>query len=89
MCCSFSNEENLKKLGLNKRQIKVVFHVKKEGKITNKEYQEITGVSKPTATRELSELVNKRVLERVGTGKRDMHYRLASQKRAKNEPKLR
>jgi ATP-dependent DNA helicase RecG len=49
-------EEELQKLGLNNRQIKAVLYVKEKGKITNKEYQEINEVSKPTATRDLSEL---------------------------------
>jgi ATP-dependent DNA helicase RecG len=53
----FSQEE-LQKLGLNERQIKAVSYVKEKGKITNKEYQEINSVAKPTATRDLSELAD-------------------------------
>src|SRR5690606_22639060 len=49
--------EQLVKLGLNERQLKAVEYVKERGKITNKEYQEINLVAKPTATRDLSELV--------------------------------
>ena len=52
------SEEQLKQLGLSKRQIKAVFYVKKKGKITNKEYQELNGVSKPTASRDLKELTD-------------------------------
>src|SRR3990170_5673438 len=42
-------EENLKKMGLNERQIKAVIYVKEKGRITNKEYQGIANISKPTA----------------------------------------
>lgn len=63
-------EDLLKEKGLNERQMKVVLHTKDKNRITNKEYQRITGVSKPTATRELKELVEKKVFVRHGeTGK--------------------
>ncbi len=45
-------EERLREMGLNERQLKAVLYVKERGKITNKEYQELTGASKPTATRD-------------------------------------
>lgn len=53
----------LKRLGLNERQIKAVEYVKRNRKITNKEYQELTGVARMTATRDLTELVEKRILK--------------------------
>ena len=44
--------------------------VKEKGKITNLEYQKLTGVSKPTSTRDLLELVKKSVFKKFGkTGK--------------------
>ena len=52
-------EENLRKMGLNERQIKAVMYVKEKGKITNKEYQELNKISKATATRELKEIEEK------------------------------
>ena len=64
-------EEELKKLGLNERQIKAVLYVKEKGKITNGEYQEINDVSRRTATRDLLDLVEKftiLVQEGVGAG---------------------
>jgi len=64
----FSIEE-LKKIGLSERQIKAVLYVKEKGKITNKEYQEINAVAKPTATRDLTELADTyRVLTNIGIG---------------------
>ncbi len=64
------NEEELRKRGLNERQIKAVMYVKEKGKITNKEYQQLMQVSKAMATIELSDLVTKQVFLRKGvTGK--------------------
>jgi len=64
------NEEHLKKLRLNERQIKAVLYVKREGEITNKKYQEINNVSKKTATNDLAELVRLNIFLQVGiTGK--------------------
>src|SRR5690606_20618030 len=59
--------EKLGKLGLNERQVKAVLFVKENGKITNSEYQELYSISKATATRDLTELVeNYNVLEKLG-----------------------
>jgi ATP-dependent DNA helicase RecG len=63
------SEELLVRMGLNPRQIKAVQYVKVEGKITNKEYIEINSVARPTATRDLAELVEKyRILANIGKG---------------------
>jgi len=63
-------EEYLRKQDLNERQIKAVLFTKEKGKITNKQYQELFRVSKPTATNDLKELVEKKILLRIGiTGK--------------------
>lgn len=67
-------EGYLREKGLNERQIKAVMHVKERGNITNREYQEINSVSRRTATSELKELVEKDVLKKIGTGKRDLKY---------------
>ena len=47
------NDEYLRGLNLNERQIKAVLYVKEKGKISNKEYQELNTISKRTATNEL------------------------------------
>ena len=54
--------EQLKKLGLNERQIKAVLYVAENGKITNSQYQKLFDVSRITATRDLKDLVEKGVL---------------------------
>ena len=73
-------EEYLRQLGLNERQIKAVRYVKEKGKIANKEYQAEFLVSKPTATRDLTELVDKGIFELKGKGRRDVHYTLSEPK---------
>jgi ATP-dependent DNA helicase RecG len=56
------NEQSLKELGLNDRQIKAVLLVKEKGKITNNKYQKINDCSRATANRDLMELVQKDIL---------------------------
>ena len=67
-------EEYLRTLDLNKRQIKAVIYAKDEGKITNKEYQEVAGVKERLATMELNDLVSKAILEKYGTTGRGTYY---------------
>jgi ATP-dependent DNA helicase RecG len=69
-------EEYLRKLGLNERQINAVAYVKEKGKITNKEYQELTGVSRQMATIDLSEMVKKSVFERIGKAGKGIAYQM-------------
>jgi len=70
-------EEQLKKLGLNERQIKAVKYVKKNGRITNKEYQAVLKVSRMTATRDLTKLVEKDILQSSETKGAGSFYVLA------------
>jgi ATP-dependent DNA helicase RecG len=67
----------LARYNLNDRQIKAVSIMKTTGKINNKEYREQAGVTIRTASRDLEELVDKRVLEKVGTTGRNTYYVLA------------
>ena len=68
---------------LNERQIKAVMYVKQKGRITNKEYQRLTGISKPTATRELKNLVEVGILKQQGvTGKGTFYIFLKGSQRA-------
>lgn len=62
-------QENLRKMGLNERQIRAVMYVKDKGRITNKVYQEISSVSNKTAYLELSDLVEKGIFTTEGKGK--------------------
>ncbi|MGL6121288.1 MAG: ATP-binding protein [Fusobacteriaceae bacterium] len=61
------SEEQLAKKGLNERQLKAVHFVKGKGKISNADFQKLFKVSKPTATRNLAELVEKfGLFEKIG-----------------------
>ena len=70
----YYTEERLKEMGLNDRQIKAAMYVKEKGKITNKEYQKLNGVIKKTASRDLGVLIDKRILEKIGTTGKGTHY---------------
>lgn len=58
--------EKLGKLGLNDRQVKAVMILKAKGKITNREYQEINETTERTASRDLSDLVEKGIIKSSG-----------------------
>jgi ATP-dependent DNA helicase RecG len=70
-------EEYLRNLGLNERQIQAVMYVKEKGKITNKGYREITGLSDEGARIDLNTLVEKKILLLRGKG-RSVHYILGN-----------
>ena len=69
-------EERLREMGLSERQVKAVLYVKERGRVTNKEYQELTGASKPTATRDLEKLAVLAVLQKIGTTGKGTYYQL-------------
>ena len=56
-------EEQLKKLGLNARQIKAALFVKEKGKITNKDYQQLNDCSRNTASNDLADLVQRDIFK--------------------------
>jgi len=68
-------EERLRKTGLNERQIKAVLYVKEKGKITNKEYRQLTGISDEGARLDLKDLLEKGILISRGKG-RNVYYAL-------------
>ena len=61
--------EQLARLNLNTRQIKAVEYVKKNGRITNKEYKELNKTSDRTALRDLEKLTDLQVLVKQGDKK--------------------
>jgi ATP-dependent DNA helicase RecG len=61
------SEKQLKEKGLSKRQVKVIEFLRENSFISNKIYQEMFKVSKATATRDLTDLVDKfKLIERYG-----------------------
>jgi two-component system NtrC family response regulator len=55
--------------GLNKRQVKAINFIKKNGYITNDYYIKINQISDRHARRDLSELVNMDLVARIGKGR--------------------
>lgn len=70
------NEKDLQSLNLNERQVKAVLYVKKKGRLTNKEYQEINNTTDRTALRDLETLIGLNILKRMGE-KKGAYYELA------------
>lgn len=56
------NEKYLNSLGLNSRQVKGVLFIKEKEKITNSEYQLLNSCSRNTASNDLINLVEKKIL---------------------------
>ncbi|MBU2492390.1 MAG: putative DNA binding domain-containing protein [Bacteroidetes bacterium] len=69
------SEEQLKKLGLNERQIIAVSYLKQNTSIRNSMYQEIANTSERTALRDLEQLVELNIVEKLGEKKAAV-YRL-------------
>lgn len=69
-------EDQLKKMGLNKRQVEAAEYVKKNGKITNSDYQKLCEVSERTALRDLDDLSAKNVFQKKGE-KKGTYYELS------------
>jgi len=76
-------DESLSGFNLNDRQTKAVIHMKSAKRITNSEYQVITGASDSTALRELKDLEERGIVERVGETGRGTYYVVARRKPVK------
>ena len=61
--------ERLRKMGLNERQVQAVNYAKEYGKITNREYRRITGVSDEGARLDLRQLVELGIFQQQGRGR--------------------
>jgi ATP-dependent DNA helicase RecG len=61
--------EYLAGLGLSARQIAAVEYIQAHGRITNREYVALTHVARPTATRDLTDLVAKGLVQQHGKGR--------------------
>ncbi len=75
--------EVISSFDLNERQQKAVAYVKVHGRITNKDYRDLTGTIIRTASRDLEELVSKGVLRKIGVTGRSAHYVLAGKQDVK------
>lgn len=75
-------EDVLAIFNLNNRQKKAVAYLKAHGKISNADYQRVANSIKKTATRDLNDLKEKGIVEKVGTRGPGVHY-IISKKRDK------
>jgi ATP-dependent DNA helicase RecG len=55
--------------GLNERQVEAVLYVGEHGRITNREYTQLAGVSYNTAHHDLSDLCKRGLMEQRGRGR--------------------
>jgi len=69
-------EEVMDDLGLNDRQKRAISHLKRNERITNREYQELAGAISQTALRDLRSLVELGLVDRAGATGRGTYYRL-------------
>lgn len=70
------NTEYLESLGLNSRRVKAVLFTKNKGKITNSDYQKLAGVSRETSTRDIKELIDKKLFKSSGIKGAGAYYTL-------------
>ena len=66
--------EQMKKAGLNERQVKSVFYIVENGSISNREYQALNETSDRTALRDLEDLVSKQFLTKKGEKKSTRYF---------------
>ncbi len=68
------SEEQLKEYGLEKRQIEALLYIKDNGSMTNARYQELFEVSKRTASNDLQLLIEKGLINKIGTTGKGTFY---------------
>lgn len=73
-------EEFLNSYYLNDFQLKAIEFLKHKGRISNAEYQKLSGLTDRTALRHLKDLANKGLVEKAGSTGRSTHYRLSRRK---------
>ena len=58
----------LEELGLNNRQLQLMAYVREHGRVTNRAYRELTGLSDEAARKEIAGLLDLGLLEQIGKG---------------------
>ena len=59
----------LQEMGLNSRQLQLMAYVREQGRITNRAYRELTGLSDEAARKEIAGLLDLGLLEQAGKGR--------------------
>ena len=67
-------EALMEEMGLNERQRSGVVFARQQGRITSREYQQLTGASARTASRDLDGLISKGIFSKVGRRGPTTHY---------------
>jgi ATP-dependent DNA helicase RecG len=67
-------EGYLRTLDLNERQVKAILYVRQHHSITNAEYQKLNNLGKSVSTTELQDLIDKKLVEKIGTTGRGTRY---------------
>ena len=73
--CDSTDDQKLHKLNLNDRQKKAMGFIKQRGEISRKQYVDLAGISVRQANRDLSDLIDKKVIASLGSG-RSLKYKL-------------
>lgn len=68
-------EEDIDEMDISERQKKAIRYLREHGQISNLEYRELNKISKNTATRDLSDLLEREILRIQGQG-RSLRYTL-------------
>lgn len=80
MFASGYSDADLQKMKLSDRQIRAIRYLQLHKTITNTEYQDLFEASKPTASRDLSQLAKLNLLNKVGTTGKGTGYVLVDRK---------
>jgi len=75
-------ESLTEEMGLNDRQRNGVALARRQGRLTSREYQQLTGISARTASRDLDGLISKGIFSKVGRRGPTTHYVLAGRQDA-------
>ena len=67
-------DQKLHKLDLNDRQKKAIGFIKQHGEISRKQYVKLAGLSVRQANRDLTDLIDKKVIAPIGGG-RSLRYK--------------
>jgi len=59
----------LRELGMNNRQLLLIAHLREYGRITNRAYRELTGLSDEAARKDIAGLLDLGILDAVGKGR--------------------
>lgn len=81
-------EEVLAGSALNTRQLAAVEWIKRNGRITNREYQKVTGAIDRTALRDLESMTKLGLIEKVGVTGRAAYYVLAQTGQKPDKPDI-